>query len=82
MFNTKLSFTIVIYHAFAECKKSVFFPRFDKSGRHVTCTWLIKNSLSEETEDETTQHEKKVFKVDYQSVLRTFIILIAFSIYV
>lgn len=81
VFNTLLSFRAVIHHALAKSKKKivVFFIRIDKSGHRVTCTWLIKKTVSLKRKKTKNTIRKKV---DYHSILRTFIISIAFSILV
>lgn len=81
VFTTLLSFRSVIHHALAKSKKKivVFFIRIDKSGHRVTCTWLIKKTVSLKRKKTKNTIRKKV---DYHSILRTFIISIAFSILV
>lgn len=82
VFNTLLSFRAVIHHALAKSKKKivVFFIRIDKSGHRVTCTWLIKKNPVFLKRKKTKNTIRK--QVDYHSILRTFIISIAFSILV
>lgn len=82
VFTTLLSFRTVIHHALAKSKKKivVFFIRIDKSGHRVTCTWLIKKNPVFLKRKKTKNTIRK--KVDYHSILRTFIISIAFSILV
>lgn len=81
VFTTLLSFRTVIHHALAKSKKKivVLFIRIDKSGHCVTCTWLIKKTVSLKRKKTKNTIRKKV---DYHSILRTFIISIAFSILV
>lgn len=81
VFTTLLSFRTVIHHALAKSKKKIvfFFIRVDKSGHRVTCTWLIKKTVSLKRKKTKNTIRKKV---DYHSILRTFIISIAFSILV